>query len=93
MTWIGAGFGALACIVVACVFLYMLVQNLRGLGSVPFWYHGIGLVAAVAGVFILGTISTNTMWEPIKHLASLTGPGLLVILIASGIFVLAKSSR
>ncbi|OAE01872.1 hypothetical protein A6A22_10925 [Arthrobacter sp. OY3WO11] len=93
MTWIWTGIGALACLAVACVFLFLLVQNLRGYGSAPAWFHVIGMVGALAATFILGTISTNAMWEPIKPLAQFTGPGALVLLIGFGLFVFANSDK
>jgi hypothetical protein len=91
-TWLVTGFFALVCLLVAGVFLYMLVQNIRGLGSVSPWQHVAGLVLAIAGMIILGIISSSTMWEPLKPLAAtLTGPGVVLILIVIAVFAVVNS--
>ncbi|MDN4611468.1 hypothetical protein [Arthrobacter burdickii] len=91
-TWIYAGLGAVACLAVAGLFLYLLIQNLRGLGQAPVAVHVIGLVAALAAMFVLGTISTNTIWEPLRELAqNISGPGVIIILLAFSVFALANS--
>lgn len=89
-TWIYMGLGALACFAVAGVLLFMLIRN-RGEGASPWPYVG-GVVAAIAATFILGTISTNTMWEPLRPIAAqITGPGVVVVFIGIVLFALSGS--
>lgn len=92
LTWIYTGMAALGCVIVAGIFLYMLIQNLRGLGSASPWAHVGGLIVAIAGVTVFAIISTNTIWEPFKPLAAgITGPGVVLILVAVAIFAVVNS--
>jgi hypothetical protein len=92
LTWVFTGFGAVVCFALALMFLFMLIRNRTGHGDASPWALVAGMAVAIAGMFILGAICTNTMWEPLRPLAAaITGPGVVVVLIALVLLAISNS--